>query len=171
MKTELRFKNGVTYSNSFKEIQFNSPSLSLPDFSIPPDTIVSDWDLNSKSYSETEIKNEVTIKYHLPQTLPRGLKLTKIIRQKGPIPAFTALYENPPYALSVMFFKNFGMSLIPQGRGLKIPVGPIKGELIPNPHVSTYSFIQDDVQYILIGNIQMDQILDTVQSMAPSTKL
>ncbi|MES3037023.1 MAG: outer membrane lipoprotein carrier protein LolA [Bdellovibrionota bacterium] len=165
LATELHYRDGNDYGYSFSEIKFNAESITLPKPAIPADTIVSEWDMNSKGLTEENLKAQAGIKVRLPKNLPNGLKLNKIIKQAGPVPAFTALYEKKPYSLSVIFFKDYGISGIPSGRGLKVNTGKIKGRLLPNPHVSSYSFIDRGIQYVLIGNIPVEGIVEVAKEI------
>ncbi|MEK7357566.1 MAG: hypothetical protein AAB250_14025, partial [Bdellovibrionota bacterium] len=100
LASDLTFRGPQKYSFEFKEITFNSKTFSMPTAKIPSDAIVSKWDMDSKAYTEEAAKKEAGFGFVLPRTLPQGLVLSKIIRQEGPIPAFTASYRNTPYSLS-----------------------------------------------------------------------
>jgi outer membrane lipoprotein-sorting protein len=152
----IKFTGGADYSFTFTKISFNEGK-ELPKLEIPRDAIISEWDLNSKSYTEAELKKEAPFKFTLPQ--PKDMKLARIIRQTGPVPAFTAMYENHPYTVSVIMLRNYGINLVPTGRGIKMEAGTVTGELIPNPHVNTFSFIKGEAQYILVGNVPVETIL------------
>lgn len=155
------------YSYRFKEIKFNEKKNEKGfSFPIPKDTIISDWDLSSPAVPEAEVKSSAGFKFNLPTELPRKMSLSKIIKQKGPIPAFTAIYEKHPYFMNIVFFKNYGFSAAPKGRGIKIQAGPVSGELVPNPHISSFSFIAGDTQYIITGNVSAEAIVATGTSIA-----
>ncbi|HVK62101.1 MAG TPA: hypothetical protein VM432_11140 [Bdellovibrionales bacterium] len=159
-----KFKNAGDYGFKYTSIQFNE-AIDLPKVKIPKDAIVSEWDAKSKSFTEAEAVKDAGFKFNLPK-LPEW-KLARIIRQTGPVPAFTAMYDAGPFKLSVVVSRNYGMSLIPTGRGLKVPVGKVTGALIPNPHVNSYSFIHGETQYVLSTNGPIELILEAAKSIAP----
>lgn len=164
--TSLDYRNGRTYSYVFRDIKFNTEKFDLPRLEVPTDAIVSDWDLASKGVSEAEARKDAGFGFRLPKSLPMNLKLEKIIRQKGPVPAFTAQYGARPYSLSVITFKDYGVSLVPGGRGLKVTIGKSEGRLIPNPHMSSLSFASEGAQYVLVGNVPEEALIAVANEIA-----
>jgi outer membrane lipoprotein-sorting protein len=151
LKVELATSAG-DYSSTFTDIHFND-SAAAPVAKIPGDAIVSDWDYNSKSYELKDAQKEaLKAGFHFdpPKT---NLVLIKIIRQKGPIAAFTAFYADRTHLLTVMAFKNYE---IPHtARGLNIS----GGRLNLNPHMSTFTFTRADTNYILSSNLPVDELV------------
>lgn len=135
LATNLEFAN-ASYSLTFSSIEFNKGT-KPPVKTIPSDALVSDWDYNSKSIALPDAQKELAFK--LPKT---DLPLVKIIRQKGPIPAFTAYYAKGPHLLSVLVYKNYGMKTAE--RGVKVAGGRLR----PGPHLSTFSIARGDLNYV-----------------------
>ena len=160
LSMDLKFRTGEAYSYQYTDISFNKESLAEKfDIEIPKDAIISKWDLNSKNYSVEQIKKEADFKFKVPaKELPKKLVLNKIIRQEGPVPAFTVIYERRPYFLYITEFKDYGVSLAPTGRGIRLKSGK-KGELILGPHSNSYSFSFAGIRFILYGNITLDELL------------
>ncbi|MES2963471.1 MAG: hypothetical protein V4760_06245, partial [Bdellovibrionota bacterium] len=159
----MTFANGAKYGYEFKKVEFNSTK-KRGALVVPSDAIVSEWDLDSKAFSESEASKEAKqagFDFKLPTLVPAGLKLTKVIRQKGPIAAFTALYRNGAKSLTVMSFKNFGVGEAP--RGVKLGAGKIAGRLIPNPHLNTYSFTSGRTSYVLTSNVSIDDLIGVAE--------
>lgn len=160
---KMLFKSGGKYEYRYESIAFN-PEIpqSAFDFMIPKDAIVSRWDLNAKSYTPEQASAELGAKFRLPTQLPRQLRLHKLIRQAGPVPAFTALYEKRPYFLNLTLFKDYGTSLVPAGFGLRLK-DKKGGDLILGPRSSTYSFVSAGMQYVASGNLPLEEFLDVVE--------
>ncbi|MES2854478.1 MAG: hypothetical protein V4692_01390 [Bdellovibrionota bacterium] len=156
LSSSLKYVGGANYGIVFKSIEFNNVK-TIPELKIPDEALLSEWDTMGKSYTEAEVRKSTGLKFHIPN--PQGMKLTKIIKQAGMVPAYTVLYDGYPFSISMMVFRNYGVSLVPGGRGLKVPAGTINGELIPNPHVNTYSFIHGEAQYVIMGNVPAERIL------------
>jgi hypothetical protein len=162
---DLSFRDGQKYSFAFTQIEFNKP-ISEEHFAIPEQKadVVSEWSFHSPSLTFTDAKAHANFKFGLPTKLPDGFVLKKIIKQKGIVPAFTAMYVNPPYFLNIVSFKNYDLRLVPTGRGIHIK-GKSAGELLPNPHLSSYSFSKAGISYVLSGNVSIDDLLMTAESL------
>ena len=156
---ELTFKGGQKYLYSFDSIEFNNAT-PVDRFAISKSSAetMSFWDVNASGLSDGEVEKEANFKFVLSQKIPAGFHLKKIIKQKGAVPAFSAIYEKRPFFIFVTSFKDYGFSLIPAGRGIHIG-GKESGELLPNPHLSSYSFVHNEVQYNVTGNIPIDQLV------------
>jgi outer membrane lipoprotein-sorting protein len=152
LATDLNFATGAKYAFVYNQISFNDGA-QPPLQKIPAEALKSEWDFNSKSYSlkdaQVEAKN-AGFQFELPKS---EMKLVKIIRQNGPLAAFTAFYAEGPNVLSVMAFKNYNLPHV--ARGLKI--GP--GRLSPNPHMSTYAVTKGETNYIYSSNLPIDALL------------
>lgn len=157
----MTFLSGKKYSHEFKSAHFNESASKAPALEIPKDAIVSEWDLNSKSYSAAEAAREAKsagFEFGLPKSVPSGLEQVKIIRQKGPIAAFSTIYRNAAKSLAVMAFKDYGVKPAP-ARGVKMTIGKIEGRLLPNPHMNSYSFTKGSTSYVLTSNVSIDELI------------
>jgi outer membrane lipoprotein-sorting protein len=164
----FRWKNGGEYSFRFTKFRFNESNIKIAKPVVPSDVTYSRWDMNSKSFTLAEMKAASNFKCKLPSdlagSLPRQMSLRKIIRQEGMVPAFTLLYEKKPYFLNLTVFKDYGISGIPEGRGLPLKTGK-KGALITGPHSTFYSFVSGGTQYILVGNLPFEEILELSEKL------
>lgn len=168
--TSMDFSGGSKYVAKVESIKFNDGT-TLPAFSLPADTIKSEWDLDSETHTLAAASKELDSPVHLPsaKTLetPLGpLAMTKIIRQKGPVPAFAAIYDRGPLRLSVLTFRDYGVSLIPLGRGVKIPIGNVKADFFPNAHWNGISFKKDRLLYLVQGNVPLEVLVSTAKEIA-----
>jgi outer membrane lipoprotein-sorting protein len=163
MAGRLQFKQTPEYRFVFDSIQFNVEVKSQHfEISTSSAEAVSEWNFESPGISETEAQKKANFPLKINKTLGEGFELKKIIRQKGVVPAFLATYEKYPYFVYLISVKDYGLRLIPSGRGLPIPNAG-GGHLIPNPHISTFTRIKDGIQIICISNVTPDQLLRLVQ--------
>jgi outer membrane lipoprotein-sorting protein len=155
----LQFRQAPEYRYSFDQIEFN-PQLGAKQFEISTNSAeaISEWNFDQSCLTEKEAQKAANFPLKVSSTLGDGFELKKIMRQKGVVPAFLVTYEKYPYFVHVISVKDYGLSLIPEGRGLPMPtVGG--GRLIPNPHLSTYTVIKDGVQLIFISNVTPDHLM------------
>lgn len=156
LSTELGFREGPKYKTGFDSIEIN---ISIPEgkFALPKDPIEirSEWDFGQAGLDENAAKKAANFPFALSKTVPTGFQLLKIIKQKGPVPAFIAVYGKHPFFIYVASFKDYGVNLIPRGRGIRLK----GGDLIPNPHLSSYAFVKNEVQYSIVGNASIDDLV------------
>jgi len=156
---ELALKDNLHYSYSFDSIEFNKPiSDDRFNFDNYKADILSEWDFGQPSLEQA--KTQANFPFHLPKYIPQKFALSKILRQKGEVPAFMSVFESRPFFIYVTSYKDYGLNLVPTGRGI-----PLNGNLIINPHLSSYSFSRKGVQYTLSGNVSVEELVKMGDSL------
>jgi len=155
---KLLFKGNHEYAYSYQKIDFN---IDLPDqlftVKLPDKTIVSEWDLKAPQQMLSDIKKKANFSFSLPEKNSFGLKRSRIIEQKGIVPAFAVIYEKEPYFLIVMMVRDYGLGT---NDVYGIPIQTTKkGRLIISPLISSFSFIHNETVYTLMGNLPFEDLL------------
>lgn len=162
---KVDFKDGQSYSHNFENIKFNVP---IPEdkfkFTLPANAIMSEWDLKSKNYSLKEATDESGLQLKSPKVLFRGLKLDKIIRQKGLVPAFNFIYKSKPYFMYVAVVKDMKAKFIPQGPAVTIKSRD-QGQMLFFSNIVTCTFILDDAIYTVTSNLPAEELIEVINSI------
>jgi hypothetical protein len=132
-----------------------------PSLAVPSGANKMDWDLSAAGVSEQDARAAYA-DFRLPTTLPQGLKLLKISRQTGLVPAFSATYTNPENAVMiVMLVKDFHIPP-PKPQQWGIPVEALhatKGEFTPGLVLNSYDFIDGGTRYLIMSTLSLEDML------------
>lgn len=153
---ELRFANSVRYSFHFDQMMFN-PVLDdrLFDAALPKNVILARWDMSSTGIPEPEMRESANFDYTLPAKLPAGFVFDRIVRQEGPVPAFTVVYRRGAQFVFLSLFRDTGLRPASEEHGIKVK----RGRLLISPTLSSYTFTTKGTMYIFTSNLPFDELL------------
>ncbi len=155
----MQFVGNAQYEFRFDEMKFDEPAedgrFAL---NLPKNVILSRWDMSSTGLPEQEMREQANFELSLPR-LPAGFALERIVRQEGPVPAFTIVYRRGGQFLFLSVWKDLGLRPTPETHGVPVPLGDKHGHLVVGPTVSSYSVSHRGTMYVLMGNLPFDQVL------------
>jgi hypothetical protein len=153
------------YEFHFEEMKFDEPAddarFALP---LPKNVVLSRWDLSSPGLPEQEMREQANFELSLPR-VPTGFQLERIVRQEGPVPAFTLVYRRGAQFLLLSVWKDLGLRATSEPHGVPVTLGAQRGHVVIGPTVSTYSTSHRGTMYVLIGNVPFDQILEVASEI------
>jgi hypothetical protein len=100
--------------------------------------------------------------------IPSGFTLERVLRQPGPMPAFTVAYRHGPQFMYVTMWKDIGLRPVEEAHGIPVPAGGLRGRLVISPTLSTYSVTVDGAMYIFTSNLPFDEMVASAASLARS---
>ncbi len=161
----LTTDDAVVYSIEYENILFNS-GIDEKEFrfKFPPETTVVKWNLESKNHTLSQIKRNINFKLKLPENLPEGMELKKIIKAPGIIPATCLIYYDGLYYLMLTEIKDYGL---PGSKPRGIAVGDISRNARLNlfGESSIISWTKKGVNLTLTGNMSYSDMLSIAENI------
>lgn len=159
----LRWKD-ATYSYRYDDITFDAPiydaELAVP---LPPDTLIARWDMAAPSLTLDQVRAQAGFEFALPAMKHAP---DRIVRQAGPVPAFTLFYKQGPQQALISIFRDPGVRPASEDHGVPVRVGDKRGHLVVGPTVSTYTFTLRGTMYVVTANMPFDALLEMVSTIS-----
>lgn len=155
VKNEMFSNERLLYAIEFNEILFNAPAGDYK-FSFPAGATIAEYDLAATGLTIAQAKKGANFYLVIP---PEGenLRLKKIIRVKGIIPAYSLIFEQMPYLTTYTQVKDYGLKLVPEV-GLKIS-GKHGYRVTFGGAFKTVNFMLKGVYHTVVSNLPLSEIL------------
>lgn len=165
LETAMYKEASEKYRIRFDRIEFQKP-LSDNDFAFryPAGTTIAEYDFADKAVSLSAAKAAANFSFNLPQESDE-FKLSKIIRAKGIIPAFTAYYEKLPYQTYYTQVRDYGLKLVPE-RGLVLTGSKANRAHPRSYHVNfggafrSVWFLEKGVYHTVVTSMPLSDVLE-----------
>ncbi len=156
LKNEM-FKSGrQLYAIEFTDIAFNAPAGDF-NFSFPVGATIAEYDLASTGLTIVQAKKGANFTLVIPAE-SENIRLKKIIRVKGIIPAYSLIFEQMPYLTTYTQVKDYGLKLVPEV-GLKIS-GKREYRITFGGTFKTVNFMNRGVYNTVVSNLPLSEILE-----------
>ena len=137
-------------------------------FEFPESATVHDWDLQAPGVTLEEARKLVRFPLLVPNRLPPGHRIRKVIVSRNQETQMAALLMNKGAAwLSLSELPNMGPILVPEV-GIPVPVGDEEGVLNFVLGFTIVSWAVDGTALTLIGNIPYPELLQIAASVKPA---
>ena len=162
---KLHFIGGAEYGYRYESVELNT-DLAEADFTValPKNVILSRWDLGSPGVPEPDMRSLANFGIATP-TLPPGFTLERIVRQEGPVPAFTTIYRSGDAWLLLSMWKDLGIAPASEDHGIPVSLPSGKGRLVVGPAISSYTFSLRGTKYVLTANLPFDELLEVARTI------
>jgi outer membrane lipoprotein-sorting protein len=155
------FYGAARYAWQFKDIAFNQIiSDDKFDLQLPKNVVLSRWDMASTPLTDKDVREQANFEVsQLPA--PAGLPRERIIREAGPVPAFTEIFRSGPHFLFHTMYRDTGLRPTPVEHGVPVtsPTGGRRGHLLVTPTLSYFGYTHKGTRHILIGNIPVEDLV------------
>lgn len=169
LKTEVQDDRGAPwFSVEYEEFTPN-PDIEEGAFTVelPDDTFVVEWDLSADAIPPLELLERLNFDLLVPDALPDGLEIHKVIGDRSGLPMATLLMDREGRWLSLTETRHFGDPL-KSGTGIPIQVGERPGALVLSGGFSTVSWSVGNTALTLIGNLPYPEMIAVAASVAPA---
>ncbi|MFC2048692.1 outer membrane lipoprotein carrier protein LolA [Elusimicrobiota bacterium] len=161
----LTVNDTMLYSIEYADILFNTElDKKIFQFKFPPQTTIVRWSLAGKSYKLSRTKRDMNFKLKLPTTLSEDMKLTKIVKAPGLIPAACLIYYDDLYYLILTEIKDYGLP-VPPPRGIPVPDIAEDARLNLFGESSIISWTKKGVKLTLTGNLPYYEMLSIAENI------
>lgn len=161
----LSFPESKKYSYRYDEMKFEEPIADAAvTLTLPKNAIVSRWDLASTGLPELEMREQAHFDLALPK-LPEEWKLERIVRQEGPVPAFSLVYRRGPHYVVLSMWKDLGVRPVSEAHGVPIALHGHRGRIVIGPVISSYTTALRGTMYVFTSNVPFDELLTLADTL------
>lgn len=163
LRRELRRGERVLYRSEFERIEFN-PAPARERFRRPlPAGAGLVWDFQAARYDLARLRAEANFTPRLPPAL-EAYRLRAGASAPGLIPAFALWFEQDPFFVVCMLYRDYGIAPVPLERGIRLEQD---GRVFYLAFAGVYPVVQyrhRGVIYHLVGSLPYTDLLDMATS-------
>ncbi len=167
LRHEIREHGQLWYAVEFEDIELDVPvpddAFALP---LPADTLVLDWDLGAAPVTADEVQARLNFDLLLPDALPHGPEVRKIVGDERGLPVATLLMGEGGRWLSLTETRHYGVPL-DRGTGIPVLIGDHRGSLDLMGTFCTVSWSVGNTALTLIGNLPFPEMVEIAAAVQP----
>ena len=161
---KVEYQTPVPASYEFTRIAFNRKiDKNIFTFKFPEGAAIARYNFDSKNYTLKQARAEANYPMNLPVEKKMGMKLKKLVKADGFIPAFTAYYKSSPYEMYISTVRDYGIKIVPD-RGVKMK-GKTSYFVNFMGVYTTVIFLYKGVYYTVVSNLPYQKILETCEQL------
>ncbi|MFC1679376.1 outer membrane lipoprotein carrier protein LolA [Elusimicrobiota bacterium] len=158
-------KGAVVYSFKYEDIVFNKEIEDKEfEFEFPYETTVGRWKLDASSFTLAQVKKDMNFEMLLPTKLPKSMKLKRIVKAPGFVPATCLIYSDGLYYLMLTEMRDYEIEAV-KPRGIKVPDVADGARLLLFGESSIVSWKEKGVILTLTGNLPYHDVVSIAESI------
>lgn len=158
----LDVRGGAKFEYQYRQISFNQ-SVDIPEPpTLPPDTMLIEWDLEWPNQSHDALGARMPAA-SLPQQV-LGLPAERRLIHPGPLPSVGVYYTDNNYFILLTASRDLGATLPGSQYGLPVPIGSdLNAQLVLSPVINSWSFSTGEVAYTVMTNQHPEKVYEWLQ--------